>query len=91
MGENGAITFHDGTETRTGVYPVTALKPTGAGDSFMAGLMAALAAGHDLRAAVLRGAACAAITVSRRGCAPAMPDGPELERFLGQHPGPTDP
>ncbi|NCO22111.1 MAG: 5-dehydro-2-deoxygluconokinase [Rhodobacterales bacterium] len=90
MGEKGAITLHGGTEIRTGIYPVTALKPTGAGDSFMAGLMASLAAGYDLRDAVMRGSACAAITVSRPGCAPAMPDAAQLDTFLGQHPGPTD-
>ncbi|WP_226783139.1 5-dehydro-2-deoxygluconokinase [Oceaniglobus trochenteri] len=89
MGEKGAITLSGGEEIRTGIYPVTALKPTGAGDSFMAGLMAALAAGEDLRAAVLRGSACAAITVSRPGCAPAMPDPAELNAFLGRHPGPN--
>jgi 5-dehydro-2-deoxygluconokinase len=43
MGEKGAITFADGEEVRTGIYPVDALKPEGAGDSFMAGFMASLA------------------------------------------------
>ncbi|MEL6427455.1 MAG: PfkB family carbohydrate kinase, partial [Pseudomonadota bacterium] len=91
MGEHGAITFAGGAEVRTGIYPVTALKPTGAGDSFMAGLMASLAAGQPLKDAVLRGSACAAIVVARPGCAPAMPDAEGLERFLADHPGPTDP
>lgn len=87
MGPQGAVTFADGLEFRTGIYPVEALKPTGAGDSFMAGLMASLADGFDIRDAVLRGSACASITVSKPGCAPAMPDGPELEAFLNTHPG----
>lgn len=91
MGEKGAITFWQGQEIRTGIYPVTALKPTGAGDSFMAGLMASLAAGYDMRKAVLRGSACAAIVVGRPGCAPAMPDAAELDVFLARHPGPTEP
>jgi 5-dehydro-2-deoxygluconokinase len=43
-GQNGAITFANGEEIRTGIYPVDALKPTGAGDSFMAGLVTSLAA-----------------------------------------------
>ena len=89
MGHEGAITFANGQEIRTGIYPVDALKPTGAGDSFMAGLMAALAAGHDLHPALLRASACASITVSAPGCAPAMPDPAALEAFLAQHPGPT--
>lgn len=90
MGEKGAITFADSQELRTGIFPVTALKPTGAGDSFMAGMMASIAAGRPLRDAVLLGSACAAIVVAKPGCAPAMPDTTELETFLGQHPGPTD-
>lgn len=89
MGENGAITFAGNDEIRTGIYPVEALKPTGAGDSFMAGLMASLADGHDLRSAVLRGSACASIVVAKPGCAPAMPDLEQLETFLADHPGPN--
>ena len=89
MGEKGAITFYQDQEIHTGIYPVTALKPTGAGDSFMAGLMASIAAGMPLRDAVLRGSACAAITVSRPGCAPAMPNETELTAFLATHAGPT--
>lgn len=89
MGEDGAVTITPDTEFRTGIYPVEALKPTGAGDSFMAGLMAGLASGHDLKTSVLRGSACASITVSRPGCAPALPDTAALESFLASHPGPT--
>lgn len=88
MGHKGAITLANGSETRSGIYPVNALKPTGAGDSFMAGLLSSLAAGHDLSTAVLRGSACASIVVSKPGCAPAMPDLAELDHFLASHPGP---
>jgi 5-dehydro-2-deoxygluconokinase len=89
LGPEGAVTFANGEEVRTGIYPVDALKPTGAGDSFMAGLLASLSEGRDIRDAVLRGSACAAIVVSRPGCAPAMPDTEQLEAFLTSHPGPT--
>ena len=89
MGPEGAITFFDGKEIRTGIFPVEALKPTGAGDSFMAGLLASLSEGRDIRDAVLRGSACASIVGSRPGCAPAMPDTEQLEAFLASHPGPT--
>ena len=90
MGEKGAITFTGGEEIRTGIYPVEALKPTGAGDSFMAGLMTSLADGYDLKTAILRGSACASITVSKPGCAPAMATTEVLNQFLADHPGPTD-
>ena len=49
MGEKGAVTFADGQEIHTGIWPVKGLKPTGAGDSFMAGLVTGLAYGQSLR------------------------------------------
>lgn len=90
MGHKGAITFAEGREIRSGIYPVTAVKPNGAGDSFLAGLLAALAGGRPLEEAVLRGSACASIVVSRPGCAPAMPTAAELDDFLAAHPGPSN-
>ncbi len=90
MGEKGAVTFAGGQEIRTGIFPVEAVKPNGAGDSFMAGLLAAIAEGRDLRDAILRGSACASIVVSQPGCAPAMPTTDLLEVFLAEHPGPTE-
>lgn len=89
MGEKGAVTFASGEEIYTGIFPVDALKPTGAGDSFMAGLMTGLAANMPLKDAILRGSACASITVSKPGCAPAMPDIATLAKFMADHPGPT--
>ncbi len=90
MGEKGAITITPGQEFRTGIYPVEALKPTGAGDAFMGGFIAALADAHGLRDSVLRGSASAAIVVSRVGCAPAMPTTAEVDDFLTNHPGVQD-
>ncbi len=90
MGHLGAITFAEGQEIRTGIYPVDALKPTGAGDSFMAGFVTSIADGYDIKTALLRGSACASITVSRPGCAPAMADTETLTQFLADHPGPTE-
>lgn len=89
MGEKGAVTFANGEEIHTGIFRTQALKPTGAGDSFMAGLMASLAAGLDLKTSLLRGSACAAIVVAKPGCAPAMPNLTELDAFLASHPGPN--
>jgi 5-dehydro-2-deoxygluconokinase len=91
MGEKGAITLTHGAEFATGIYPAKALKPTGAGDSFLGAFLAALAAGLDVRAAVLRGSAAAAMVVARVGCAPAMPTRAELDAFLAEHPAACDP
>ena len=90
-GPEGAVTFAGADEIATGIYPVEALKPTGAGDSFLAGLLASLADGRPLKDALLRGSACASIVVARPGCAPAMPGPAELDAFLATHPGPTAP
>lgn len=89
MGEKGAITVTPNEEFRTGIYAVSALKPTGAGDSFMGGFIASLAAGRPLKESILRGSASASIVVSRVGCAPAMPTPTELDEFLSSHAGPT--
>jgi 5-dehydro-2-deoxygluconokinase len=82
MGEKGAITITAEAEVQTGIYETKALKPTGAGDSFMAGFLATLAAGSDVGTAVQTGSAAAAIVVSRVGCAPAMPTPDELAHFM---------
>ncbi len=82
MGEKGAVTYQRDLRFETPIFPVNALKPTGAGDSFMGALVMSLALGLSMEQAVRRGAAAAAIVVSRVGCAPAMPTPTELEAFL---------
>lgn len=89
-GEEGAITLTADREFATGIYPTAAIKPTGAGDSFLGGMLAALATGAPLRTAVLRGSAAAAMVVARVGCAPAMPTTAELDAFLAAHPDPSN-
>ena len=89
MGADGAVTFGDGAELRTGIFATEALKPVGAGDAFLGGMIAALARGSGLETAVLRGSAAAAMVVARVGCAPAMPTVAELDDFIRQHPSPA--
>jgi len=89
MGEAGAITITPEGEVRTGIYRTEALKPTGAGDSFMGGLVSGLADGLSVRDAVLQGSAAAAMVVARVGCAPAMPGRAELDEFMKTHEGPS--
>jgi 5-dehydro-2-deoxygluconokinase len=89
MGEKGAVTITRDGEFATGIYPTKALKPTGAGDSFLGAFIAGLANGLPVKTAVLRGSAAAAMVVARVGCAPAMPTGAELDAFIATHPGPS--
>ena len=86
MGEEGAITLYNNEEIRTGIFPTLAVKPNGAGDSFMAGLLSSLASGYDLKNSVIRGSACASIVVSLPGCAPAMPDEDQLNNYIINNP-----
>ncbi len=88
-GELGAITITPTAEIATGIFRTDALKPTGAGDSFMGGLVSGLADGLGVEQAVLQGSAAAAMVVARVGCAPAMPTRAELDAFLTTHPGPS--
>jgi 5-dehydro-2-deoxygluconokinase len=85
MGAGGSKTFRRDKTFDTAIFPVEALKPTGAGDAFMGGFVMGLAAGHDLETAVLRGTAAAAIVVTRVGCAPACPTLAELDHFIHSH------
>lgn len=84
MGEKGSITVSADHETRTGIFQTKAIKPTGAGDSFLAGFLASLAEGRPLDEAVQRGTAAAAIVVSRVGCAPASPTREEIDGLIAQ-------
>ena len=91
MGHRGSIALSRNDEIRTGVFGVDALKPTGAGDAFMAGFLIAVAHGRALFDAIIRGSATAAIVVTRIGCAPAQPTAGELDRFIMTHPVPALP
>ena len=61
---------------------VEVMNVLGAGDAFAAGLLTGLLTGKDLVEAAKLGNACGALTVSRHGCAPAMPTPAELEYWF---------
>ena len=63
-------------------FPVTALKPFGAGDAFLGGALAELLQGKNMATALRFGAAAAALVVGRVGCASAMPDRADVETFI---------
>jgi 5-dehydro-2-deoxygluconokinase len=86
MGEKGSVTYSDGKSFTTGIFPVKALKPTGAGDAFMGGFVTGLAMGIEIPLCIRRGSAAAAIVVTRVGCAPAMPTSAELDSFMAHQP-----
>jgi 5-dehydro-2-deoxygluconokinase len=80
-GGNGASLFKKSQRLDTGVYPVTPLKPYGAGDAFLGNLVDHYTHHNDWQAAIERGSAAAALVVSQRGCASAMPGPEEINRM----------
>ncbi|MEO1235664.1 MAG: PfkB family carbohydrate kinase [Planctomycetota bacterium] len=83
LGSEGAVA-HDGTANW--VQPAFAAgavaDTTGAGDTFIGTLLAALLADGDLSAALRRAAAAAALSVIRVGAIAGIPDADEVDRFL---------
>lgn len=63
-------------------HRVAAVDTTAAGDTFVGVLSAAVAAGADMREALRRGAAAAALSVQRNGASSSMPSGREITDFL---------
>ena len=84
-GEKGLIAFAEGEAIELGIYPVTTLKPTGAGDAFMGGFVTSLAEGLSIRQSLQCGAASAALVVTRVGCSPANPTREDLQSFMATH------
>lgn len=62
---------------------VEVLNVLGAGDAFLAGLLASLLQGKDWAASTRVANACGAIVVSRHACSAAMPTPAELEHWFG--------
>jgi len=81
-GEKGSISFVENKEIYKGIFPVTPLKPTGAGDAFMGALIGALLKDYDIEKSIEIGSAAAAIVVTKVGCSPAMPDLEEVLDFM---------
>ena len=81
-GENGSTTFYDNCEVNKGIFPVQALKPTGAGDAFIGSFIGGLLNNKNIEESIIYGSASAAIVVTKVGCAPSMPVQSEIEEFM---------
>jgi len=81
-GEKGSTTFYDDNQIDKGIFPVKALKPTGAGDAFMGSFIGGIINNKNIDESILYGTASAAIVVTKVGCAPAMPLQNEIEEFI---------
>jgi ribokinase len=61
---------------------VDAVDTTGAGDAFLGGFITALSEGHELFSALRFGNATGALSVTKKGTAPAMPRRNEIEALM---------
>lgn len=79
LGELGAFASDGRRHELLPRIPVEVVDTTGAGDAFNGGLAMALAAEHDLFGAIRYGNVTGALSVTRRGTAPAMPNRAEID------------
>ena len=81
LGKDGCI--YDGKQCLAhGIYPVTAVDTTAAGDTFTGFFIGAISAGASPADAIRRASAASAIAVSRPGAAPSVPTADEVTEFL---------
>lgn len=82
LGAEGALLARGGAVERFPGHRVTARDTTGAGDTLTGVLAAGLAAGDDLRTALRRAVAAAALAVTRAGAREGMPAAGEIDALL---------
>ena len=84
LGERGVRLRHRGREWAVPGRAVDIVDTTGAGDTFVGALAAALAAGRTLAAAAVEANAAAALSCTRAGARGGMPTRAELEAALAR-------
>jgi ribokinase len=85
LGKNGVVYTAAETVVHLPGFAVQATDTTAAGDTFMGYLGYALAAGRPLPVAFQLANAAAAMSVTRVGAQPAIPQQHEVQQFLTQH------
>lgn len=85
QGERGAVAYlPDGGTIAVPALPVTAVDTTGAGDTFVGVLAAALDAGLPLPAALRRASAAAGLACTMPGAQPSMPSRAAIDAAVGR-------
>jgi len=82
MGEQGTLISDDTQEHMVDAFKVDAVDSTAAGDVFNGSLMVALSEGKDWDQAITFANAAAAISVTRMGAQPSIPQRSEIDEFL---------
>lgn len=82
LGKEGSVCAKGDSVIRQGIFPVSAVDTTAAGDTFTGYFIAGLDAGLSLEEALCRASAASAIAVTRPGAAPSIPLAEEVTAFL---------
>jgi len=82
MGSKGAFAYIDGKERFYDAFPVTAVDTVAAGDAFNGALAVALSEGKPIQEAIQWGMAGGALSVTKEGAQPAMPEKQALLKLL---------
>lgn len=85
LGARGVYCEHPDGHFEVPSFDVMAVDTVAAGDAFNGGLATGLAAGHDLRTAVRWGAAAGALSVTKEGAQPSMPNRDTFDTFLREN------
>ena len=84
LGEYGAYYSDGARRFLMPAFRVAAVDSTAAGDAFNGGLAVRLAAGDTIAEAMRYASACGAITTTRRGSVPSLPDDAEVRALLAE-------
>lgn len=84
-GGDGASLYAGTTQLNSGIYRLDAVKPYGSGDAFLGNLIINYMNSGDWLEAIDAGSAAAALVVSQRGCASAMPTSDQLKSLQLKH------
>jgi len=82
LGDKGVWIISAGARKHIPAHAVKAIDTVAAGDAFVGAFATALAEGLEVEQAVCLGNAAAAISVTRRGAQPSIPNRKEVEMFL---------
>lgn len=93
-GSQGSVVLWQDQVIEVSAYAVHSLDTTGAGDAFMAGLLAHVAQDPSLtdltqlKQAILQASACGALATTAKGALAALPDAASLKHFMDSAPEP---
>jgi len=85
MGEHGAYYSGPDGAFMMPAFHIEPVDSTAAGDAFNGGFAVSIGEGRDVKQAMRYASACGAITTTRRGSMPSLPDAQEVEQFLNEH------